>query len=70
MNEPTPSPEARRRYDFGAAFAGLVFGVTGVVLLLTRLGTIEIRTDAVLPAVVVGLGFALVLSSVTRPRGG
>ena len=73
MNEATPplAPpvEARRHYDFGTALAGLVFGTTGVLFLLDRLDTIVLRPGVVLPAAVVGLGFALVVSSVQRHRG-
>lgn len=65
----TPPLDVRRRYDFGVALAGLVFAVAGAVFLLDRLDVIEPRSGVVLPAVVVGLGLSLVLSSVQRHRG-
>ena len=68
MND-TSAPAARGHYDFGTALAGLVFVATGVLFLLDRMEAIELRSGVILPAVVVGLGFALVLSSVQRHRG-
>ena len=78
MNDTTTAPtapsapahiERRRRYDFGTALAGLVFIAAGVMFLLDRLGNIELRSGAILPAVIVGLGLALVVSSLQRHRG-
>ncbi len=63
MND-TASPTARRRhYDLGAAFAGLVFAAAGAAFLLARLDVIDLRSGVVLPAVLVGLGLALVAGS-------
>lgn len=59
----------RRRYDLGAGTAGLVFIAAGAAFLLDRLEAIQLREGAVLPAVVVGLGLALVMSSIQRHRG-
>lgn len=67
MDETTPMQ--RRRYDLGAATAGLVFIGAGAAFLLDRLDAIHLREGAVLPAVVVGLGLALVMSSIQRHRG-
>ncbi len=63
------APSPRPRYDVGAGTAGLVFITAGTAFLLDRLGTIRIEEGAVLPAVVVGLGLALVISSMQRHRG-
>jgi hypothetical protein len=61
--EPVP-PE--RGYDLGAAAAGIVFVAAGLAFLLDRLGAIEIPNGVVLPGVIVGLGLALVVSSMQR----
>lgn len=63
------SPSRRRRYDFGMALAGLVFVAAGTVFLLDRLEVIDLRPGIALPAVLVGLGCSLVLSSIQRHRG-
>jgi hypothetical protein len=68
IEQPQPSPSAHR-YDAGTALAGLVFAVAGAAFLLDRLHAIELPQGVVLPAVVVGLGFALVVSSIQRHRG-
>ena len=68
MNDATPAPP-RRRYDVGTALAGLVFIVAGLVFLLDHLETIAVRSEVILPAVVVGLGLSLVMSSLLRQRG-
>ncbi len=64
-----PTIPGARRYDMGAAAAGLVFMGAGAAFLLDRLEAIAIREGIVLPAVVVGLGLALVISSIQRHRG-
>lgn len=74
MTTPTPLVDEtatvrQRRYDLGTATAGLVFIAAGAAFLLDRLAAIQIREGAVLPAVVVGLGLALVMSSMQRHRG-
>ena len=68
MVEERDSPR-RPRYDLGAGTAGLVFVAAGLAFLLDRIEAIQIREGAVLPAVVVGLGLALVISSIQRHRG-
>ena len=70
MNETTIPGPPRRRYNFGTALAGLVFIVAGGVFLLDNLETIDVRSEVILPAVIVGLGLALVVSSLQRQRGG
>ncbi len=70
MNDGAPPPPSpARHYDIGAALAGLVFAAAGAAFMLERLQAIELREGVVLPAVVVGLGFALVISSIQRHRG-
>jgi hypothetical protein len=56
-------------YDLGSALAGVVFAAAGVAFILGRLEVIELRQAIVLPAVIVGLGAALVLGSIQRHRG-
>jgi hypothetical protein len=43
-----------------------VFVAAGLAFLLDRLGAIEIPNGVVLPGVIVGLGLALVVSSMQR----
>ena len=69
MNDATVPGPPRRRYNLGTALAGLVFIVAGVVFLLDNLETIAVRSEVILPAVVVGLGLALVVNSLQRNRG-
>jgi hypothetical protein len=64
-----PAPITRGRYDAGTALAGLVFVASGVFFLLDRLEVVVLRPGVVLPAVVVGLGCALIVSSLQRHRG-
>ncbi len=63
------SPVPERHYDVGAALAGLVFATAGAAFLLDRLEAIDLREGIVLPAVLVGLGLALVTGSIQRHRG-
>ncbi len=70
MNDDGASAAApTRQYDVGAALAGLVFAAAGSAFLLDRLEAIELRSGVALPAVLVGLGLALVTSSIQRHRG-
>ena len=63
MSDATVPRPPRRRYNFGMALAGLVFIAAGLAFLLDVIETIDLRTEVILPAVVVGLGLALVVSS-------
>lgn len=67
-NDPASMVQARQ-YDIGAALAGLVFAGAGTAFLLDRLNALELREGVMLPAVVVGLGLSLVMSSIQRHRG-
>lgn len=56
------------QFNVGAAISGLVFIVTGVMFLLDEVGTIVLRGEIVVPAVLIALGVAAVLGAVTgRP---
>jgi hypothetical protein len=57
-----------RSYDLGVALAGIVFVIAGVLFLLEQLDGIELRPELVLPGVTIGLGAALVVSSLQRHR--
>jgi hypothetical protein len=57
------------QFNLGAALAGLTFIVVGVLFLLDEVGTIVVRTEIVIPSVVIALGLAAVLGAVARrPR--
>lgn len=57
------------QFNLGAALAGLTFIGVGVLFLLDELGAIVVRTEIVIPAVVIALGLAAILGAVTRrPR--
>ena len=63
---PVEQAAVGRRYDVGAAIAGMVFLAAGGVFLAESLGAIVIRDGVVLPAVVIGLGVALVAGAFRR----
>lgn len=65
-----PPTTSARTYDVGMALAGLIFAGAGTAFLLDRLDALELREGVMLPAVVLGLGLSLVLSSIQRHRGG
>ena len=69
MNDAASPDPPRRGYNLGMALAGLVFIVAGVVFLLDNVEANAVRSEVILPAVVVGLGLALVASSLQRSRG-
>ena len=57
------------QFNLGAALAGLTFIAVGVLFLLDELGTLVVRTEVVIPSVVIALGLAAVLGAVARrPR--
>ena len=57
-------------FSLGAALVGLTFMTVGALFLLDELGTIFLRTEIVIPGVVIALGLAAILGSLTRrPRG-
>jgi len=57
------------RFNIGAAVVGLTFAVAGGLFLLDELGRIVLRTEIVIPSVVIALGIAAILGAVTRrPR--
>jgi hypothetical protein len=68
MSETTVPGPPRRLYNFGMALAGLVFIVAGLVFLLDNIEIIAVRSEVILPAVVLGLGLSLVVSSLQRHR--
>ena len=68
MSEATVPGPPRRGLNLGTALAGLVFIAAGVVFLLDNIEAIAVRSEVILPAVVVGLGLALVVSSLQRRR--
>ena len=70
MTDSTIPAPPRRRYNLGSALAGLVFILAGCVFLLDNLETIDVRSEVILPAVIVGLGLALVVGSLQRQREG
>lgn len=55
-----------RRFDFGAALAGLVFVVLGVLFILEAVDAADFRFEVILPAAAIALGFALIVGSMVR----
>ena len=55
-------------YHLGAAVAGLTFVVLGALFLLDDLGVLALRTQALVPGMVIGLGVAAIVGAVTRRR--
>ena len=49
-----------------AAFIGLIFIVLGVVFLLDQLDVIALQARYIVPAMVIGLGLAIMAGSLTR----
>lgn len=54
------------QFNLGAALAGLTFIATGALFMLDELGMIVLRTEIVLPVVLIGLGLAAILGAVAR----
>lgn len=57
-----------RRLDRTSLVAGLVTTAAGVVLLLDRLGTINVRFDYGLPLLVAAVGAILLVAGLEGPR--
>jgi hypothetical protein len=58
-----------RRVDRTTLVAGLVTTVAGVVLLLDRTGTIDIRFGYALPLLIAAVGTILLVAGLEGPRG-
>ena len=56
------------QFNLGAAVVGLTFIAAGVLFLLDEVGTIVLRTEILIPAVVIALGLAAILGALTRRR--
>ena len=56
----------QRRYDLGAAGAGVLFIVLGGVYLLDALDIWDAEARVVLPLLVIGLGLAVLLGALMR----
>ncbi len=54
------------RIHIGAILTGLAFAVAGSLFLLDDLEVIQLRTEFVIPSVVIALGVAAILSALTR----
>lgn len=52
--------------NLGAILTGLVFTAAGVLFLLHDRGAILLRTELVIPCVVIALGLAAILGALTR----
>ncbi|MEX2373402.1 MAG: hypothetical protein WD800_06315 [Dehalococcoidia bacterium] len=57
-----------RRFDVGAALAGLVFVVLGVLFLLEALEVANFRFVVVLPVIVFALGVAAIVGALVGGR--
>lgn len=57
-----------RRFDIGAALAGLAFVALGVLFLLEATDVATFRFEVVLPVVAMVLGLALILGALARDR--
>ncbi|MEX1022023.1 MAG: DUF5668 domain-containing protein [Dehalococcoidia bacterium] len=57
-----------RRFDVGAALAGLVFVVLGVLFLLEALEVANFRFEVVLPVIVIALGVAAIVGALVGGR--
>lgn len=56
------------QFNVGAALAGLTFAATGLLFLLDAVDAITLRTEVVIPSVVIALGASAILGALTRPR--
>lgn len=57
------------QFNLGAALAGLTFMTAGTLFLLDELGRLALRTEVVIPSVVIALGLSAILGALTRrPR--
>ena len=54
------------RYDMGAALAGVVVALLGTAFLLDALHVATFRFEILLPAVVIALGAAAIISALVR----
>ncbi|RLT39751.1 MAG: hypothetical protein DWI58_12395 [Chloroflexi bacterium] len=52
--------------NLGAILTGLAFAAAGVLFLLHDRGVILLRTELVIPCVVIALGLAAILGALTR----
>jgi hypothetical protein len=59
-----------RRLDRTSLVAGLVITVTGVVLLLDQLDTIDVRFGYGLPLLIAAVGAILLVAGLEGPRDG
>jgi hypothetical protein len=57
-----------RRLDRTSLVAGLVITVAGLVLLLDRLGTINVRFEYGLPLLIAAVGAILLVAGLEGPR--
>lgn len=55
-------------FNPGAALAGLIFIVLGVLFLLDTLDVTNLRRDLLWPAMLIALGLAVILSAAWRGR--
>ena len=56
--------------NLGAILTGIAFAVAGVLFLLEDRGVILLRTELVIPCVVIALGLAAILGALTRGNRG